>query len=294
MPALRPVALTAMTLLVAGCLPDPDVWVASGHGLAPGEARTLPGWYRFTEGPAATAEGDVYFSDLAAKEVYRWTVADDRVALVRAGEATNGLAVGPDGSLYACEPYKGRVVRIGPRGETEVWASGYDNRPFNSCNDLWVDPAGGIYVTDPKYSAGARPQAKERVYYVRPDRTVVPALESLTRPNGVVGSADGARVYVVDDGAAQTWVFERAEDGSLSQGRILAEFGADGLALDRAGNLYVVGETVRAFSPTGEKVAEVDTPFRPTNLTFGGPEGDQLIITGKWVVHRLAWPVRAP
>ena len=281
-----------LCLLTAGCLPGPEVWVADGAGLAPGAADTLPGWYRFAEGPAADAAGNVYFSDLAAAKVYRWDAEADRVTVVRDdGVATNGLAVGPDGQLYACEPFKGRVVRIDAEGGTEVIAAGYGGAPFNSCNDLWVDPAGGIYVTDPKYSPGPRPQAEERVYYVRPDRAVVPVLEALVRPNGIVGSPDGARVYVVDDGRAQTWVFTRGADGALTEGRVLAPFGADGLTLDAAGRLYVVGETVRVFDPAGVKVAELDPPFRATNVTFGGPRGGSLIITGKWVVHRIIWPV---
>ena len=36
-------------------------------------------------------------------------------------------------------------MSIDPKGEVTVLADKYENKRFNSLNDLWIDPKGGIY-----------------------------------------------------------------------------------------------------------------------------------------------------
>src|SRR5262249_25511035 len=57
----------------------------------------------------------------------------------------------------------------------------------------------------------------------------------------------------------------------------------DGLAIDRAGNLWTAlwdGWCVVCFDPTGRELARTRLPVqRPTSLAFGGPRLDQLYVT---------------
>ena len=284
-------ALGALGVALAGCVPDPDVWAKPGVDLFEG-FDTVDGFYRFTEGPAADAKGGLYFSDYVKQAIF-YRSAKGEVKTVREGTSTNGLALGPDGTLYACEPLKRRVVRVDSEGALHEVAAEYAGKRFNSCNDLWVDSEGGIYFTDPLYSKDrAREQDGEHVYYVPKGGAPRRVIDDLVRPNGIVGSADGKLLYVVDDGRQQTYRYPVIGPGELGPGVKVFAAGADGLALDAEGRIYVVEETVLVFDPDGDKLAELDMPFLPTNLTFGGPKGNLLFVTGKWVVFVIETKTR--
>jgi len=278
--------------LMSGCVPGPDVWTAEGVDLWTGAHRTVDGWYRFTEGPTRDPKGGVYFSDLVSKKIYRWDPSG-AVKTLREGEATNGLYVSSDGTLYGCEPYARRVVRIDAKGASHSVAERYQGHRFNSCNDLWVDPKGGIYFTDPLYSKDrAKDQDGEHVYYVPASGQVRQVTKDLVRPNGIIGTPDGSHVFVVDDGVGKTYRYRVEASGDLAEKTLFTAHGADGLALDAQGRLYMVGETVMVFNEAGSKVADFDFPFRPTNVAFGGKDRRLLFVTGKWVVHILTMKVR--
>lgn len=284
---LRRVSWGLMGCLVvaAGCMPEPKIWFTSGVPLFTGEIRTVEGWYRFSEGPARDLKGGVYFSDLAGKQIYHWGI-DGQVEELREGEPTNGLAVGPDGTLYGCEPYQRRLVRIDKAGKSHVIADAFKGKPFNSCNDLWVDAAGGIYFTDPLYSKDRkRHQGGEYVFYVPKGGAPQLVAEDLVRPNGVVGTPDGKHLYVVDDGDTKTWRYDIEAQGGLTNKTLFVEAGADGMALDAKGRVYLVADEVLIFSPEGKKLVSLDMPFRPTNVAFGGEDRQLLFVTGKWAVY---------
>lgn len=277
-----------VALLVGACVPSPEITGALAS-MVTGPASTVDGWYRFSEGPARAANGDVFFSNLPSRTIHRWHT-DDRVETVRDdGEMTNGLAVGPDGVLYACEPYRRRVVAI-DGDQTRVVADAYGGAALNSPNDVWVG-AKGVYFTDPRYSKDREmKQDGEHVYFVAHGSSdVVRVTTDLVRPNGIVG--DGSALFVVDDGAGKTYRYEVADDGTLSDRTLAADAGADGLTLDEDGRLYVVTDRVEVFAE-GERVATIETPFRPTNVTFGGADRRTLFVTGKWVVTRIPLSVR--
>ena len=70
--------------------------------LIPGEDWTLVAeGYRFTEGPAANAKGEVFFNDIPNSKAYKIGL-DGKVSLFLADtKRANGQAFGPDGRLYA-------------------------------------------------------------------------------------------------------------------------------------------------------------------------------------------------
>ncbi|MEQ8566831.1 MAG: SMP-30/gluconolactonase/LRE family protein [Deltaproteobacteria bacterium] len=282
------VAACILVSMTAACVPSPEVTGAL-ESLVRGSPSTVDGWYRFSEGPTRARAGDVYFSNLPSRTIHRWHV-DGHVETVRDdGEMTNGLAVGPDDVLYVCEPYLRRVVAL-EGGETRVVADRYDGKILNSPNDVWVHPR-GVYFTDPRYSKDREMQQDgEHVYFVAHGSSdVVRVTDDLVRPNGVVGTADA--LFVADDGVGKTYRYDIAADGTLSNRALAANAGADGLTLDADGRLYVVAEVVEVFED-GERVGTIDTPFRPTNVTFGGADGRTLFITGKWVVNTIEMSVR--
>ncbi len=272
-----------LALALGACMPAPDVTGALAAHVT-GPASTVDGWYRFSEGPTRAPNGDVFFSNLPSRTIHRWHTGGDVETVRDDGEMTNGLAVGPDGVLYVCEPYRRRVIAI-DGDTTRVVADAYDGAILNSPNDVWVS-ARGVYFTDPRYSKDREmKQDGEHVYFVAHGSSeVVRVANDLVRPNGIVGTDDA--LFVADDGVGKTFRYDIAADGTLSNRTLAADAGADGLTLDEDGRLYVVTERVEVFDG-GARVATIETPFRPTNVTFGGEDRRTLFITGKWVVHRV-------
>ena len=168
-------------------------------------------------------------------------------------------------------------------------ADRHQGRRLNSPNDLWVDPKGGVYFSDPRYGATDDQEIDGyHVYYVTPDRTAVRQVtDDLVRPNGIIGTPDGSRVYVADHGAGRTYVYAAADDGALTDKRLFVNQGADGMTMDERGNVYLTGEDVTVFSPAGELIGSIAVPEAPANLTFGGLEGTTLFITARTSLYAV-------
>jgi gluconolactonase len=247
-----------------------------------GDLQIFGDTYRFTEGPAADKDGHVYFTDIPAERIYKWSVGG-KITLYRedTGQA-NGLFFDRDGSLIACEGGNKRVTSISADGQVTVLADMYDGKPLNKPNDLWIDPKGGIYFTDPNYGKLPMTQDGEHVYYITPDRSkVVRVIDDFVRPNGILGTPDGKTLFVADNGAGLIWKYSISPDGTLTGKTLFAECKSDGMTLDAHGNLYATETSVVVFNPAGERIHEIKTPERPTNVTFGGKDGKTLFITAR-------------
>jgi gluconolactonase len=257
--------------------------------VAPGAKLTkLEGSFEFTEGPTADAQGNVCFSDVRASRTYQWS-PDGKVTLFRkeTGNA-NGLAFDGKGNLLACEGDRGRVTSIDPQGKATVVADQYRGQRFNQPNDLWIDPQGGVYFSDPIYGRGQKTQDGENVYYVSPDRQrVVRVIDDMVRPNGLVGTPDGKMLYVSDHGAKRIYLYDIKPDGTLSHKRPFAPVGADGMKLDSEGNVYMAENGVLVYDSAGKHRETIEIPEQPTNLCFAGPNRRTLFITARPAIYTL-------
>ena len=144
----------------------------SGNVVAPGaKVVKLAGGFKFTEGPAADAQGNVFFSDIPNNRIHKWSLAGGLSTFREDSGGANGLFFDKSGSLLACEGGRRRLVSINQQGRVTVLADEYQGKRFNSLNDLWIDQKGGIYFTDPRYgNRDGMEQDGEHVYYLSPDR----------------------------------------------------------------------------------------------------------------------------
>lgn len=255
--------------------------------------------YTFTEGPAVDFDGNVYFTDQPNNKILRWsTTGKIEVYMDNAGRA-NGLYFDNQGNLLACADEKNQLWKISPKQEVSVLVNDFDGKRLNGPNDLWVDPKGGIYFTDPfykrKYWTHAEKEiAEENVYYLAPgSKTLTVAATDFVRPNGIIGTADGKKLYVADINANKTYVFSIQADGSLTNRQLFTEMGSDGMTLDHKGNLYLTGRGVTIFNKKGKKVGVIKIPENWTaNITFGGEKLSTLFITAMQSVYTLEMKVR--
>ena len=249
----------------------------------------VTGTYQFTEGPVADTQGNVYFSDITAGRIYKWSTNGEVRLFVEGLSIPNGLAFASDGVLIACEGGNGRLISIDAQGKVTPLIERYNGTRFNEPNDLWIDPQGGIYFTDPVYQL-TRAQDGEDVYYLTPDRSqVTRVITDMVRPNGIVGAPDGKTLYVADHGAGKTYAYAIQDAGVLTGKRLFAASGSDGMTLDKAGNIYLTTDAgVQVYDPAGKPVQTIKIPEPPTNVEFGGADGNTLFITARSRVYTLA------
>ena len=158
-------------------------------------------------------------------------------------------------------------------------ANRYNDLRFNEPNDLWLDPSGGVYFSDPVYWSSLV-QDGEHVYYLTPDRTsVVRVVDDMVRPNGMIGTPDGQSLYVSDHGGAVVYRYDIGSNGVLTNKTLFAAVGSDGMTLDEEGNVYLTEDAVLVFNSDGQQIETISVPERPTNVCFGGEDRQTLFIT---------------
>lgn len=288
--------MMARTMAIALAVVAAAAGYAQDSVVAPAaEMKKLAGDFRFTEGPAADAQGNIYFTDIPNNRILKWSVADGRLSIFREKSGgANGLYFDREGNLLVCEGTRGRLVAIAPDGTLTILADEYDGKPFNSPNDLWIDPKGGVYFTDPRYgSRDNLPQDGEHVYYLTPDRArVIRVIDDMVRPNGLIGTREGRLLYVADHGDGKTFAYTVNDDGTLSDKKLFAPEGSDGMTIDNRGNIYLTTRVVAVYSRDGEKIEEIKVPEGPANLTFGGQGRRMLFITARTSLYSLPMAVR--
>lgn len=268
--------------------------------LAPGvKLEKLADGFLFTEGPTADNRGNVYFTDQPNDRIMLWNEKNGVSVYMEPAGRSNGLALDKDGNIWSCADEKNELWRISPGKNIERIAGTYDGKLFNGPNDVWADPAGGVYFTDPFYrrdwwSHKEMPQEKQRVYYLKPDlKTIIIVADDLLQPNGIVGTPDGKKLYVADIRANKTWVFSIMPDGTLSDKKLFCEMGSDGMTIDSKGNIYLTGKGVTVFDKTGKKTGNIAVPESWTsNVCFGGKNRKTLFITASKGFYSIRLKVR--
>jgi gluconolactonase len=275
-------------LAIGDSLPAADL-------VAPGaKVERLADGFAFTEGPARDAEGNIFFSDIPNARIHKWSL-NGKLSIFRENSGgANGLYFDRAGNLVACEGGNRRLTSIAPGGDMTVLADRYNGKRLNSPNDLWVDPKGGVYFSDPRYgNEEGLEQDGYHVYYVSPDRkSLRRVINDLVKPNGVVGTADGQLLYVADAGDGKTYAYKVQPDGSLTERRMIAAVGSDGMTLDEQGNLYLARNVVNVYSRDGQQLTTIAVPESPSNLCFGGADRQTLFITARKGLYAIRMNVR--
>lgn len=269
--------------------------------IAPGaQLEKLAGDFKFTEGPSADAQGNVYFTDQPNNRILKWDVAGKLSTFLEPAGRSNGLCFDAQGRLWACADEKNELWRIDvATGKAEVMAKDYGGKLFNGPNDVWLAPNGGAYFTDPFYkrpywTRGPQEQDQLAVYFLSPDgKSLTRVTEDLRQPNGIVGSADGKTLFVADIGQDKTFAYDIQADGTLANKRLFCAQGSDGLTLDEQGNLYLTGKGVTVFDKNGKQIEQIAVPESWTaNVCFGGADHKTLFVTASASLYSMKMKVQ--
>jgi gluconolactonase len=289
-----------------------EEWMRAGHFLTakvdggnspiPADAKPtkLAGGFKFTEGPAPDADGNVYFTDQPNDRIHVWSLDGKLSTFMEPCGRSNGLSFDKNGTLWACADEKNELWKIDVKTkEKTVVVKDYGGKLLNGPNDVWVRDDGSAFFTDPFYkrpywNRGPIEQDKQAVYFVSADGTLSRAdAGEIVQPNGIIGTPDGKTVYVADIGGNKTYRYDVAADGKLSNRALFCESGSDGMTIDDAGNVYLTrGKAVLVFAKDGKKVATIDVPEGCTNVCFGGKDRSTLFITAGTSLYSIPTKVK--
>lgn len=244
--------------------------------------------FRFTEGPALSAGGSVYFTDIPNNRIHYWNPEEGIQLFREQSGGANGLLFDIDDNLYLCEGGNRQLSMLSPAGEYRVLADQFQSKALNSPNDLWIDPAGGIYFTDPRYGKKDNlEQDGEHVYYLEPSGELRRVANDLVRPNGIVGTPDGTTLYIADHGGQITYRYTITSPGILGERSVFAKQASDGMAIDQEGNLYLTDDAVDVYHPDGTRINSIELPERPANVAVIGENPTTLFVTARKSVYRV-------
>jgi len=299
-PWQRTFQVTLAAALALTFLAGPEPLRAESGIVAPGaKVELLADGFKFTEGPASDAKGNVFFTDQPNDRILKWSTGGELTTFMEPCGRSNGLSFDAEGNLWACADEKNELWCIDPKGKVRVVVKEYDGKLLGGPNDLWLRPDGGLYFTDPFYkrpywNRGPQQQDAECVYYLTPDRkNLIRVTDDLETPNGVIGTPDGKTLYVADLRAKKTYAYDVRPDGSLAKKRLFSEMGSDGMTIDDRGNVYLTGKGVSVFAPSGKEIAHipVDAPWT-ANVCFGGPKRQTLFITASQGLYAVRTRVK--
>lgn len=261
----------------------------------------LAGDFAFTEGPTSDAEGNVYFTDQPNDRIMKWSVEGTLSTYMQPSGRSNGMFFDRKGKLWSCADAKNELWIIDKNKKKEtVVVKEYEGKRLNGPNDVWVMPDGSAYFTDPFYKRDwwdhtEQPMEIQGVYYVSKNhKTLTRVIADYTKPNGIVGTPDGKKLYVADIGAGKVYHYTINADHSLSDKTLLCEERSDGMTIDEKGNVYITnGNGVTAYSPQGEKLVTIPTGEGWTaNVCFGGKNHSTLFITASKGFYSIDMNVR--
>ena len=255
--------------------------------------------FSFTEGPACDKKGNVFFTDQPNNQIWEYSVKGKLSMFMDSCGRSNGTFFDRKGNLITCADKKDQLWSISPDKKVTVLVNNFEGHLLNGPNDLWIDPKGGIYFTDPYYQRPYWKRTKkdieqERVYYLTPDKKqVIIVANDLVKPNGIIGTPDGKMLYVADIGDSKTYSYTINPDGTLSNKTLFANMGSDGMTIDNRGNIYITGDGVTLFDKTGKQIAHIPVDQKWTaNITFGGLDRHTLFITASHGLYSLDMKVK--
>jgi gluconolactonase len=285
------------------------------------KAEILAQGFLWAEGPLwLKDEQKLIFSDVPRNTINSWsekeglklylTPSGYTDSIPRGGETgSNGLCLNNNGKLVMAQHGDRRIAEMlaplnTPKAEFKTLAHKFGGKRLSSPNDLCVDRKGNYYFTDPPYGLekqendSSKEQEKEGVYRINLDGSIELLIDSLTRPNGIIVSNDGSKLYVANsDPEHAVWmVYDIDAQGKLSNGKVFMDATPfvnkgkglpDGLKMDSKGYIYASGPMgIWVFNPAGKHIATIKIKEHASNVALDDTES-YLYITANMYLLRV-------
>jgi len=255
--------------------------------------------FTWSEGPVWSSKlNAVLFSDVPNNIIYKWDEENGLdIFLDKIGysgivpnskkSGTNGLTIDQQGNLIICMHGDRRIVKLKDWNSNKVLpiATSFNNKLFNSPNDLVYNSKKELFFTDPPYGLqnGDNDALKELqfngVFRLSADGKLKVLIKNLSRPNGIAISRDEKTLYVAnsdlknlvimkykitDDGVKNPELFF---DGSVLSKKNIGLF--DGLKVHPSGTIFATGPGgVLLINKEGNHIGTIRTKVRSANCAF--------------------------
>ena len=211
----------ALTFAAIGWAVFATAVLAADLGMvAPGaKIEKLADGFQFTEGPAADAEGNVYFTDQPNDRIVRWSAEGEVSTFLQPCGRSNGLCFDAAGNFWACADEKNEPWRIDREGKAQIVVGKYQDN-----SSMVRTISGSARMAELLYrsvlqaavlESGTHGTRMQCVYYLPPDHQNLGSVaDNLEQPNGVIGTPDGKLLYVADIKANKTYAYDIQADGA--------------------------------------------------------------------------------
>jgi hypothetical protein len=261
----------------------------------------LAGGFFNISGGAAGPGGDFYFVDAHWQRIHRWSAAERRLSTVADSplEPVN-LAFDRAGNLI--------VVSYAGNGTVYSLKPGSPPDRIEFLHPVDAVPRPGLTVVRPvgewrlaKDPASEKPVAKP-YHYLSPDGTTfltagrdfttgamawgVKSADVL-RAVGLAPAVPGKPFYVTSEADVMTWSGTVGPDGNFTDFKPFVEQGGESVAAGPDGNVYLAAGQIYVYDPAGKLIDTIETPERPIQLVFGGPDGRTLFIAARTSLYSV-------
>jgi sugar lactone lactonase YvrE len=219
----------------------------------------------------------IRWRDLATGE-HREMPAPSEIGMI-ALRAGGGLIAALRDGLYLVDPVAGTAA-LANRIDT--------GRTDQRFNDGKVDRQGRLVVGTMHAKAPADRRYFGRLYSIGHDLREIVLEENIGCANGPCFSPDGRTLYFTDSHQRKIWKYDYdAATGAIADKRVILDteaYGspADGQTVDAEGFVWTTLTAARkilCLDPDGRVALDLDVPFQPTNVAFGGSDLTTLFVT---------------
>ncbi len=226
----------------------------------------------------------LYIPDVKGGKLFRYDARKKKMEIFLEDAGRISASFYNLGRLYLSDNGNAEICRLNGRRKIRIAGQDPDANPPARPNDLVVDSNGGVYYTLTQ---------QNQVIYISPSGKQNVAVEGIITANGITLSPDGKTLYVAAYLPKEIWSYRVDKPGKTSAGKKFAVMddggarGADGMCIDRAGNVYCAGASaVWIWNPAGKLLEKIETPERPINCAFGDTDLRSLYITGIGGLYR--------
>jgi sugar lactone lactonase YvrE len=261
----------------------------------------LAGGFFNISGGAVDPSGNYYFVDAQKQRIYRWDIGTRRLSII---------ADQPLDPVNLVFDKAGNLIVISYAGKGTV----YSFRPGSPVGEITMlkpepsTPRPGLTAVLPVNHWRLENDFLEEVpvkkpyQFISPDGTTfIPAgedfisgrlyygskLHDVLRAFGMAAAAPGKPFYVSDEEELQTYKATIDPSGTLTDVKLFADAGGEGLAVDAQGNVYIAAGQIFVYNPSGKLIETIEVPERPLQITFGGSDRKTLFIAGRTSLYSV-------
>ena len=266
--------------------------------------------HKWLEGPAwDRRRNQLYFTDVPVNKAYLWSetkgvsIFQDPSGVDIADikgfrePGANGLFYADEDTLILCNHGRRSIELMDLKTfERQLLVDQFENKKFNSPNDIVKYKTGEIYFTDPPYglvglnASPLKEMEVNGVYKLSELGELSRIVDNMTFPNGIAISPDGTWLYVSQSDPERP-IIRRIN--RLAPSENIVWFDAmpylkdgpglpDGMAVTKSGYVFCSGPTgIYILNPDGDVLGRINTGRACSNCTFGEGDGKTLFITAQ-------------